>query len=368
MKFSLARSDLSELMGQIQSVVPSKPPLPILSNVLVEATPEGLILTATDLTVGVRCFIKTPIAEPGATTIPSRRFFQLIRELTAANIEVNVKESDVCEIRASSSRFKLNGMNKSDFPLLPNLESALKVSISTEKFREMLHKTSFAVSKDESRYLMTGILLKIERGMMTLVGTDARRLSKSECPVNLSEDFSGEYIIPIKAVDEITKLLDKSVEETAVIYLSQDRIGLETNQVLIISKLLVGTFPDFKSVIPSQHQFEVSMHREELISMLRQISIFTEDAAAISTFTFDQSALTLSSSHHQIGEGSASMPIAYDSERFEIAFNPQHMLDVLRHTDDENLTFKFIDAFSPCVIEDSKSALFVIMPMRRQGE
>jgi len=368
MKFSMTKSDLSELMGQIQSVVPSKPALPILSNVLIEASDEGLILTATDLTVGVRCFIKAPIQEGGSTTIPSRRFFQLIREITSSNIELSVGESNVCEVKAASSRFKINGMNKSDFPLLPNLDEAEKVMLPIEAFKKMLSKTSFAASKDENRYLMTGVLLKIENNLMTLVGTDARRLSKTEIDVEMREGFSGEYIIPIKAVDEISKLLDRSVEETAALYLMSDRIAVETNHVLIVSKLLVGNFPDFKSVIPKTSSFEVSVHREELITMLRQVSIFTEDAAAVCNFVFENAELTLSSSNHQIGEGSASMPVSYEKSRFEIAFNPQHVLDVLRHTDDETLNFKLIDSFSPAIIEDSKKALFVVMPMRKQGE
>ena len=180
MKFSMAKSELVDHISQIQSVVPSKPALPILSNFMMEANEKGLVLTATDLTVGIRCYINAQINENGSTTLPSRRFFQLIKELTSPQLEINVNENDICSVQALSSLFKLNGMPKGDFPQLPTLDDAQKISISTEELKEMFYKTAFAVSKDENRYLMTGILIKIENGVMMMVGTDARRLSKVE--------------------------------------------------------------------------------------------------------------------------------------------------------------------------------------------
>lgn len=371
MQFTLSKTDLSDLMAQIQSVVPSKPTLPILSNFMLKASSEGLELTATDLTVGIRCFVKAPVTAGGSTTIPSRRFFQLVREMTSPSIEVHVGESDICEIKSASSHFKLNGMSGNDYPQLPNLNEAMRLELPKEELKAMLSKTAFAVSKDESRYLMTGILLKVESGSMTFVGTDARRLAKVERKVDIDPAFSGEYIIPLKAVDEISRLLDRSSSESVLLYLAGDRIGIETNNVLLVTKLLVGTFPDFKSVIPASHAFEVDLHREELVSMLRQIMVFADDAASSCLLRFTDSELVLTSAHHQIGEGTTSMPVNYHGELFEIAFNPLHLLDVLKHTSGEMLRLRLIDAFSPAVAvpaekkEDDLDTLFVIMPMRK---
>lgn len=369
MQFTLTKDDLSNLMTQIQSIVPSKPALPILSNFMLKASSEGLELTATDLTVGIRCFVKAPVSSHGATTIPSRRFFQLVREMPSSSIDVHVGKSDICEIRSASSHFKLNGMSNADYPALPDLSDAMRIELPSEELKAMFTKTAFAASKDESRYLMTGILLKVEEGRMTLVGTDARRLAKVEKTIEVDPAFTGEYIIPLKAVDEITRLLDRSGSESTWLHLAHDKIGIETNNILLVTKLLVGTFPDFKSVIPQNHTFKVDLHREELISMLRQIMVFADDAMSSCTLRFSDSELTLVSAHHQIGEGTTSMPVNYHGELFEIAFNPLHLLDILKHTTSETIELRLIDSFSPAVAlpTDQKefSMLFIIMPMRK---
>jgi len=369
MQFTLTKDDLSNLMAQIQSVVPSKPALPILSNFMLKAKEGGLELTATDLTVGIRCFVKAPVSAEGATTIPSRRFFQLVREMTAPSIDVHVGESDICEIKSASSHFKLNGMSGTDYPALPDLTDATRIELPSDELKAMLAKTAFAVSKDESRYLMTGILLKVEGGRMTFVGTDARRLAKVEKMIEIDPAFTGEYIIPLKAVDEIVRLLDRSSSESVWLYLATDKIGIETNNVLLVTKLLVGTFPDFKSVIPQNHTFKVDLHRDELVSMLRQIMVFADDAMSSCTLRFSDSELTLASAHHQIGEGTASMPVNYHGELFEIAFNPLHLLDILKQTGSETLELRLIDPFSPAVAlpanQKELQTLFVIMPMRK---
>ena len=365
MKFLMAKSELVDLISQIQSVVPSRPALPILSNFLIEATEKGLVLTATDLTVGIRCYLNATVNENGSTTLPSRRFFQLIKELTSPQVEISVNENNICQVQALSSLFKLNGMPTNEYPLLPDLDNAQKISIPKAELKEMLYKTAFAASKDENRYLMTGILIKIEKGVMMMVGTDARRLSKVEKTIQIDQDFTQEYIVPLKGVDEIQKILDRTVDETIVLYLTRDRIAIETSNVMLVTKLLVGDFPDFKSVIPQETHYTIGIHREELITILRQISLFTDENTGACQFHFENSELVISSQHHEIGEARVSMPVEFDQKPFEIAFNPHHILDVLRHTNDEVLSFSFIDAFNPTLIEDAKKALFVVMPMRK---
>ena len=172
--------------------------------------------------------------------------------------------------------------------------------------------------------------------------------------------------MPLKGVDEIQKILDRTSDENIVLYLANDRIAIETTNIMLVTKLLVGDFPDFKSVIPQKTEHQVQIHRDELTTMLRQIaSIFTDEMTGACQFHLENSELTLFSQHHEIGEGRISMPVDYSGDAFEIAFNPYHILDVLKHTKDETLQFSFIDAFNPAIIEDSKKALFVIMPMRK---
>jgi len=366
MKFSIAKSTLNDSISCIQSIVPTKPVLPILSNFLLEATSDGLQLTATDMTVTIRHFLPMQVQEEGSTTLPSKQFFRLIRELTASDVEIRVNENNTCQLQALASQFKINGMPKSEFPALPSFEESLKITIKRKTLKEMLFKTAFAASKDENRYLITGILFKIEQGKLIIVGTDARRLAKMEENIDVDTEFSGQYIVPIKGVDEILKILDRSKDETVVVYFSADRIAVEMSSVLLTTKLLVGDFPDFKDVIPKDCKMEIQLHRDELTTLLRQISIFTQEDGGACQFAFTSGELQISSSHHQIGEGVVSMPVNFSNEPFSIAFKPQHILDVLRHSKQEVVTFKFIDAFNPMLMEDSSNALYVVMPMRRQ--
>jgi DNA polymerase-3 subunit beta len=362
MKFVVSRQELSNLIRKIQNVVPQNAPIPILSHFLIEATRDELIFTATDLTVGARCTTQAKIFEEGALSIPSRRFFQLIRELTESTIEVTVESGESAEIKAGSSRFRLHGMDKNDYPHLPDLTEATQFQISSEALKEMFYCTSFAVSKEDSRYVLTGVLMRIEKGRAIFVGTDGKRLAKTETAVGLPDDFRGEYILPLKAVEEIGKLLGEGEQST--VYLTDDKVAVESGSMLLITKLLSGDYPDFQQVIASQSEISITLHREELMTLLRQISLFTTENAHSVRFTFIPGELILTANSADIGEGKVSMPANYAGTKLEIAFNPHFFLDILRHSKDEIVNLGVSDSYNPGIITDSSSSLFIIMPMR----
>lgn len=362
MKFVVSRNELSNLIRKIQNVVPVNAPIPILSNVLIEASSEELVFTATDLTVGTRCVAKAKIYEKGSLSIPSRRFFQLVKELTDSNIEIAASDNDMVEVSSGSSRFKLHSMEKEEFPSLPNMENAVKFSVPSEKLKDMLQRTSFAVAKEDSRYVLTGVLLKIENGVAVFVGTDGKRLAKTSIDIDLDKDFSGEYIIPIKAVEEITKMFGEDSKTT--IFLAEDKIAVESDNTLLITKLLSGAFPDFLPVISTKSNVILDLHREELISLLKQVSLFTNESSHSVKFTFTVGELVLTANCSKFGEGKVSMPVNYDGDRLDIAFNPFFFLDILKHSKDQSLKLGISDSYNPGVITDSTDSLFIIMPMR----
>lgn len=361
MKFVITRSELANLIRKIQNVVPQSPPLPILSHVLIEAKGNSLVFTATDLTVGTRCTAKAHVSEEGSLSIPSKRFFQLVRELDDGDIELSSEEQEIAEIRIGSSRFRLHGMDKSEYPALPDLEEAVHFSIESSKLREMFERSSFAVAKEDNRFVLTGLLMRIEKGRAIFVGTDGKRLAKIETKVNLPEEFTGEYILPLKAVDEVAKIAAET--ESVDLYLSDDKVAIEASSTLIVTRLLAGHFPDFHQVISSKGTTSVTLHREELMRLLRQVSLFTE-ADSSARFTFLPGELTISATTAEVGDGKVSMPVNFSGKKMEVAFNPLFFLDVLRHTKDETVTLTLSDAFNPGIITDSTEALFIIMPMR----
>ncbi|MCH9626407.1 MAG: Beta sliding clamp [Chlamydiales bacterium] len=362
MKFVISRAELSHLIRKIQNVVPQNAPIPILSHFLIEAEEDQLVFTATDLTVGTRCSVPAKIHDKGSMTIPSKRFFQLVRELTDQNIEVVAADSEMAEIKSGSSRFRLNGMDKEEYPALPDLKEATQFTLPGALLKDMFYRTSFAVSKEDNRYVLTGVLMRIENGKAIFVGTDGKRLAKTETEIPLSSDFSGEYIVPLKAVDEILKMIED--EEPSTIYLTDDKVAVESGNTLMITKLLSGEYPDFEQVIASQSEVKMTLHREEMVTLLRQISLFTNDTSHSVRFTFLPGELVLTANCTDVGEGKVSMPVNYTGEKIDIAFNPFYFLDILRHSKDETVTLGVSDSYNPGIITDSSQSLFIIMPMR----
>lgn len=363
MKAVISKIDLVNLIGKIQSIVAAKPAIPILANVLIEATQDQLIVTATDLTVSMRMYVEAKVVEEGSIALPARRFFQLIRELTAPQVKISTKDNDIAEITTGTSVFKINGMNKDEFPALPDMTGATVVNLPSSGLKDHFSKTAFSAAKEDSRYMLNGVQLKIQEKKATFIGTDGKRLAKTFAPVNLDSTVTGAYVIPLKAVEEMVKMLSENETEVQMC-LSHDKVSLECGHITLITKLLSGQYPDVERVIPEAPSESFSVHREELISLLRQISLFTSEASSSVRFSFETGQLFLSAMSNDIGEGRVSMPVDYAGPKLEIAFNPYFFLDILRHSKDETVRFGLNDPHNPGLITDSTDALFVIMPMR----
>lgn len=370
MKFVISTQELNCLISKIQNVVPQKPTIPVLTNFLIEASNDELVLTATDLTVGIRCNTEVKILEEGATTLPAKRLSQLIRELTTANVEVACNSHEITTIVSGTSRFKLNGMSKEEYPALPDLSHAHTFQIQQKDLKDLLYRTSFAVSKEDNRYVLTGVLMHIANSQVTFVGTDGKRLARAHIPIAISPTHTSQSIIPLKAVEEILKNLTDEGE--AKVSLMADKVTIQANQTLLLTKLLAGDYPDINRVIPEQSEIIISLHREELISLLRQVSLFTADNNHSVRFTFTNGELKLTANTLDIGEGHVGMPVNYQGAKLEIAFNPGFFIDILRHCKEEIVTLGLTDAYNPGIITDGEqteklsqaSPLFVIMPMR----
>lgn len=370
MKFVISTQELNQIISKIQNIVSAKQTSVILSNFLIEAFNDELVLTATDLTVGMRCHIEAQIQEEGATTLPAKTFASLIRELTAPTVQISTNQNDVTTIVSGTSRFKINGMSKNEFPALPNLETFHSFQIQQSALKDLLYRTAFAVSKDDNRYVLTGALMQIDRGNLTFVGTDGKRLARVFAPIEIDHAVHTQSIIPAKALEEIFKNL--SDENEAKVFIMNDKIAVEANQTLLLTKLLSGEYPDLSRVIPESSDIVLSLHREELITLLRQISLFRPDNNHSVRFTIAEGELKLSALTSDIGEGQVAMPVNYHGQKMEAAFNPGYFLDILRHCKGETIAMGITDSYNPGIIVDhehfDKSAnatpLFILMPMR----
>ncbi|MEI6242399.1 MAG: DNA polymerase III subunit beta [Chlamydiota bacterium] len=363
MKVVVAKIEFISLISKIQNIVSSKPAIPALANVLIEAVNGEIILSATDLTTSMRSSTAATVIEEGAIALPARKFFQLVKELTAPQIKITTLSNDSAEITSGSSVFKIHGMNKPEYPSLPAISTGTQVSMPSSILKELLSKTSFSIAKEDNRYVLTGLLLQIAEKKATFISTDGKRLAKAYANIDIDPSFQSSYILPLKAVEELIKILDDS-QNMSCLYLMHDKICLEYGNILLMTKLLAGQYPDVDKVIPESTPIQITLHREELLSLLRQVSLFTTELSGSAHFTFEEGQLGLSATKYDVGEGSVSMPVNYSGPKLEIAFNPFYLHDILRHSKDETVLLSLNNPFLPGVLTDSSTALYVIMPMR----
>ncbi len=362
MKLTIEKSVLLEALQNVQSIVGQRSTLPILSNVLLKAEGETISLTTTDMEVCVKTSASADISDAGGTTLPARRFFSICRELPDGQVEIEVDAKDVATIRCGPSFFKLVGLPEEEFPPLPEFEESSVYTIDQNIFKEMLQKVIYAGSTDETRYILNGALLSFKDEKLTAVATDGRRLALVEQEVEFSEDAQVDLVVPSKTINELIKTLGE--EGLLRIRVSETQVAFDFDQILIISKLIEGTYPNFKQVIPAQCEERVAIDRETLLLAARRVALLTDDQTASVRLTFGKNKLELVTNSPEIGEARETIPVKYEGKEISIAFNPGFLMAPLRHLDSDEIFFELSDELSPGVIKTNVPFLYVLMPIR----
>lgn len=362
MKFSIEKDQILEALQKVQSIVSQRTALPILSNVLLEAEEGQLTLTTTDMEVSVRTAISADIEEPGATTLPARRFFSICRDLPSHQVDISVSSKDVAEISSGSYFGRLEGLSKDDFPPMPSFEENSSYNLAQSTLKDMLHKTAYAASTDESRAILNGSLMSFRDGKLTTVCTDGRRLALVEQEIELDEQGEIDIVVPTKTINELVKTL--SEEGDVVIKTSTTQVAFEFGNILVISKLVDGTYPNYRQVIPSQCEERIAIERDMLLGAIRRVSIMLDDQAASVKVQLTENRLELLTSSPEIGEARESVPVKYEGKDITIAFNPAFMMAPLKHLDSDEIFLELSDELSPGVIKSNVPFLYVIMPIR----
>ena len=261
MNLTISKEQIINGLQAVQNVVSTRTTLPILSNVLLRAENDRLEFTATDLDVTIACGVEAKVKKPGASTIPVKRLFGIVRELSNSEIDLEVDDKNVCSIRSGPSFYKIHGLSADEFPPLPKFKEEKKVALPQETLKGMFKKTSFAISSDESRYVLNGIFLSLKDHKMTMVATDGRRLALVDEEMDVSEQSQGEFIIPAKTVNELNRLLADKGEvelryaENQASFTLKDEKG---SSILIVTKLIEGNYPNYRQVIPAETKERVS--------------------------------------------------------------------------------------------------------------
>jgi DNA polymerase-3 subunit beta len=367
MNLTIAKDQILVGLQAVQNVVGSRTTLPILSNVLLRAEGDHVEFTATDLDVTVACKVEAKVKKPGATTIPVKKLFGIVRELGGTEIDIEVDDKNICTIRCGSSFYKIHGLGADEFPPLPKFKDDKKVSLPQETVKAMMRKTSFAVSTDESRYVLNGIFISLKDHKMTMVATDGRRLALVDEEVDISEKSAGEFIVPAKAVTELNRLLQDKGDVEIKFGENQASFALKDDKgfsVLLITKLIEGNYPNYRQVIPAEAKERIPLVREELVQALRRAEIMTSEKANSVKLTFGKNNLAITANSPEVGEARETLAVNYKGKEMAIAFNPRYLIDALNALTEDEVFFDLIDELSPGVLKINGPFLYVVMPMR----
>jgi len=361
MKIEVGKNTLLNGIQKVQNVISSKSTLPILSNILIEAQQNKLKLTATDLDIGISCSVPVDIQEPGIITIPAKRFGDIIKELPDDSVSINTKKNNLVIIETKSCQFKIMGLPCEDFPKLPEFKEGGVIEIEQPVLKEMLELTSFAVSLDETRYILNGILFKINQNKLTLVATDGKRLAIIERELKQDTEKDLQIIVPLKTIQELNRNLQDDGELSML--LGNNQALFDLGAAVIISRLIEGEFPDYQQVIPPAAENKVNVSRENfLLAVKRAALLSTPDYQAVKLEVF-KNKLVVSKSTPDVGESREEISMEYQGKEIAIGFNPNYLIDVLKNLQEDKVAFELTDTEKPGVLRID-GYVYIVLPMR----
>jgi DNA polymerase III subunit beta len=371
MKVTVERSALLKSLGHVQRVVERRNTIPILANVLLQASEGKLRFKATDLDLEVTETVAADVGQGGGTTVPAHMLYDIVRKL-ADGSQVSLEVSgDVGQmvVRSGRSRFTLQTLPESDFPDLAAGEMAHRFNTVTGELKRLIEKTQFAISTEETRYYLNGIYLHTLDSdgtpVLRAVATDGHRLARVDTAAPAGSQGMPGVIVPRKAVSEIVKLLDDAGDEVGI-ELSATKIRLTLGPIVLTSKLIDGTFPDYQRVIPSGNDKHLIVDRADFAGAVDRVSTISSERGRAVKLSVADRRLTLSVTNPDSGSAIEELEADYDAAPIDIGFNARYLLDIASQLDGDTALFKLADSGSPTLIQDREgaSALYVLMPMR----
>ncbi len=362
MKFSIVRSTFIEGLKAVQNIVSGKGNMAVLQNVLLVAKGGDLEMTTTDIDISIRSRVPCEVKEEGETTLPVKLLATSVLKASEGVIEVEIDENEHAKITAGSSLFRLVGISAKTFPRFAIGEESCEYVLPRQTLHEMLRKTAYAASQDDTRRTLKGILMSFRDEKLTVVATDGRRLALVENEIEFPKSDEKDIILPTKAVQELSRALPG--EGNVTIKVQESKICFEIEGVQIYSKLIDDTYPNYRQVIPTECLEKIDIDRLLLLTALDRASVMTIDEAHSTKLIFEANKLTVISSASDIGEAKDEVPIKYAGKRIEIMFNPNYMMDALKAIDDDEVKICLNDGHSPAVIRCSIPFIYVIMPLR----
>jgi DNA polymerase-3 subunit beta len=366
MKVTIERATLLKSLGHVQSVVERRNTIPILSNVLIEARDDGsLRLMATDLDLQVDESVPAQVAQSGATTVSAHTFFDIVRKLPeGSQVELSAAEGKM-QVVAGRARFNLSTLPRDDFPVIAEGELPTRFELPAATLRQIIDKTKFAISSEETRYYLMGIFLHVADDKLKAAATDGHRLARVTVDKPDGADGMPDVIIPKKCVIELRKLLDE-VEGTAEVSLSSTKVRFGLGSAVLTSKLIDGTFPDYNRVIPTANDKLLKLDPKSFMAGVDRVATIASEKTRAVKMAVDRDKVTLSVTSPENGLAVEEIAADYGSDAIEIGFNARYLMDILAQIEGDNVEVHLADAAAPTLLRenDKSNALYVLMPMR----
>jgi DNA polymerase-3 subunit beta len=369
MKATIERATLLKGLGHVHSVVERRNTIPILSNVLIEASEEGGIrLMATDLDLQINETVEANIEDPGATTVPAHTLFDIVRKLPeGSQVELIAAEGRM-QVNGGRARFTLSTLPRDDFPVIAEGELPTRFELPAATLRQIIDKTRFAISTEETRYYLNGIYLHVSdeaQPVLKAAATDGHRLARVTVPRPEGAQGMPGVIIPRKCVAELRKLLDE-VDGTVQVSLSESKIRFGLGNAVLTSKLIDGTFPDYSRVIPTANDKLLRIDPRSFGEGVDRVSTIASERTRAVKMALDRDRVTLSVTSPENGTAAEEVPAEYGSDAFEIGFNARYLMDILDQIEGDTVEVHLADAAAPTLLRenDKAPALYVLMPMR----
>jgi DNA polymerase-3 subunit beta len=367
MRFTISREKLQEGLAAVAASIPAKTTLPVLANILVETTDKGIRLSGTDLDIAVSTEVAADVETTGAITIPAKKLSEIARELPPSPVKMAAVGEQRVTLDCGRSHFKILGLPRDEFPSFPTVRFNESWRIRSGDLQKLISHTSFAVSTEESRPILNGVLWELKPESMRMVATNGHRLAKMEVPIKSSGAPAADLIVPPKALDQVRKLFP--ADEELEIARGDNHLGFRSPFTSVFTRLIEGPYPNYDQVIPKDNDRVAIADKVALTSALKRMSVIASDQTHRIRLSFNSGMLKFSVQTPDLGEATDELAVRYDGDQLDIGFNASYLLEILRYipTDEVKLTFKAPERAATVEPEgwnDPSSYLCLVMPLR----
>ena len=340
MQFTIAREKLQDALTAVTATVPAKTTLPVLSDILIEATDRGVRMSGTDLDIAVSTEVSAEIAEEGAITVPAKKLAEIVRELPGMPVELSTVGEQRVTVECGRSRFKLLGLPRDEFPSFPVVKFAESWRVRSGELQQLIGHTAFAASTEESRPILNGVLWEVREHQMRMVATNGHRLAKMELSLKSGNKPLGDLIVPPKALEQIRRLFP--AEEDLEVARGESHLGFRSPSTAVFTRLIEGPYPSHEQVIPKDNDRVAFADKAALAQALKRMSVIASDQTHRIRLAFNTAMVKFSVQTPDLGEAQDELPIRFEGDPLEIGFNASYLLEILRYmpTDEIKMTFK----------------------------